>query len=260
MAIFPVQAQTIFLLLPTSQRRHSVLCSCPTTDWRRNTVFLPGLKIASVPMNGCSYAQEAGKPTEAKPAATNSAPSAVLVGDGQPAPVNEFKGMQEREEVFEFAEKPKVSKEGDPSAGSGQVKWVVTFASKGKCDATVAIVDEDGKDDRGEQLSVNSKQSEEPPTTLHRSLVTVYSPPFRVRVSLGLKATLDKLLGDEPRLLAGGSNLACDAQGNVYFVSNDRSSRITLLDREGNYVQTIFPPPATMPPEKWGVAVTKRID
>jgi hypothetical protein len=45
--------------------------------------------------------------------------------------------MQEREEVFEFTQKPAVTKEGD--------KIVISFASKGKCDATVSIVDKDGK-------------------------------------------------------------------------------------------------------------------
>jgi hypothetical protein len=43
---------------------------------------------------------------------------------GKPVPVNPYNGMQEREEVFEFTEKPKVTKEG--------YKWVITFASKGK--------------------------------------------------------------------------------------------------------------------------------
>ena len=45
----------------------------------------------------------------------------------KPAPVNPYKGMQERKEVFEFTEKPQVTKQGD--------KWIITFASKAKCDA-----------------------------------------------------------------------------------------------------------------------------
>jgi hypothetical protein len=65
----------------------------------------------------------------------NSPPAPPV--EGKPAPVNEYKGMQEREEVFEFSQKPAVKKDGD--------KWVITFASKGKCDATVTILGPDGK-------------------------------------------------------------------------------------------------------------------
>ena len=57
--------------------------------------------------------------------------------DDAPVPVNPQKEMQKREEVFEFAEKPKAVREGD--------KVVITFASKAKCDATVAIVGPDGR-------------------------------------------------------------------------------------------------------------------
>jgi hypothetical protein len=42
-----------------------------------------------------------------------------------------------REDVFEFAQKPTIEKKGDA--------YVVTFASKGRCDVTVAVIDGDGK-------------------------------------------------------------------------------------------------------------------
>jgi len=58
-------------------------------------------------------------------------------GEGVPAPANPYKGMQTREEVYEFTQKPKVTKQGE--------RWIITFASKGKCDATVAILDKDAK-------------------------------------------------------------------------------------------------------------------
>ena len=35
-------------------------------------------------------------------------PAGTNAGPGAPARINEYKGMQEREEVFQFAEKPKI--------------------------------------------------------------------------------------------------------------------------------------------------------
>src|SRR5262249_45016710 len=56
----------------------------------------------------------------------------------QPKPaVKSSSGMQEREEVFEFSEKPSVKKEGD--------QRVINFSSKAACDATVAIVDRNNR-------------------------------------------------------------------------------------------------------------------
>lgn len=51
-------------------------------------------------------------------------------------PWNPYKGMQERQETFEFATKPAVTKKGDG--------YVISFASKAACDATVAVVDTKG--------------------------------------------------------------------------------------------------------------------
>ena len=48
---------------------------------------------------------------------------------------NEF--QVKRQEVFEFAEKPRIARDGD--------KVTITFASKAFCDATVAIEDASGK-------------------------------------------------------------------------------------------------------------------
>ena len=49
------------------------------------------------------------------------------------AETNPYGGRQERAEAFAFAQKPAVSKKGPG--------YVITFASKAPCDATVAIVD-----------------------------------------------------------------------------------------------------------------------
>jgi len=50
---------------------------------------------------------------------------------------NPYTGRQEREQVFQFARRPTVAKQGE--------RYLIRFASKAACDATVAIVDDDGK-------------------------------------------------------------------------------------------------------------------
>ena len=58
--------------------------------------------------------------------------AAPLAADG----LNPYTGRQEREQVFQFAVKPTVEKKADG--------YVIRFASKTACDATIAIVDKDG--------------------------------------------------------------------------------------------------------------------
>ncbi|MBA4387927.1 MAG: hypothetical protein C0404_08090 [Verrucomicrobia bacterium] len=55
-------------------------------------------------------------------------------GSGNPS---QNAGFQERETVYEFTQKPAVEKKGE--------RWLVTFASKANCDATVSILGPDGK-------------------------------------------------------------------------------------------------------------------
>jgi len=193
----------------------------------------------------------------------------ALSGGGGTSPAlpgvgtNPVAKQTEREEVFEFTQKPSVKKAGG--------KVVITFASKGKCDATVAIVDGKGKIVRHLASGVLGANAPWPfkQNSLSQSIEwdgkdnqgKPAPAGCKVRVSLGLKATLDKLIGDEPRMNAGSPIMACDAQGNVYCVSDNRSSIICVLDREGNYVRTVWPPPATVPPEKLStIELLKRLD
>ncbi len=63
-------------------------------------------------------------------------PAVLLVALGaSAADLDEFK--VKREEVFEFAQRPQVARDGD--------KVTIRFASKGYCDATMAIEDEQGR-------------------------------------------------------------------------------------------------------------------
>ena len=71
--------------------------------------------------------------------------SSALAGD-----LDEFK--VKREEVFEFAQKPAVTRSGD--------RVEIAFESKGFCDATVAIENSDGKIIRsgGKDLAVELEE------------------------------------------------------------------------------------------------------
>ncbi|MCX7805017.1 MAG: hypothetical protein N3A38_07470, partial [Planctomycetota bacterium] len=56
----------------------------------------------------------------------------VATWAGTEEELNPYQGRQERENVFEFASKPKVEKRNG--------RYVISFASRAACDATVAVV------------------------------------------------------------------------------------------------------------------------
>jgi hypothetical protein len=172
---------------------------------------------------------------------------------------NPVTGRQEREAVFEFAEKPTVTKQGD--------KTIITFASKGKCDATVAIVGPDGKIVRhlasgvlganapwpfqqnslSQKVEWDGKDNRGKPTPAGS----------KVRVSLGLKPEVDRDLF-QFNSLDTISGLAVDRQGLVYAMMN--GPRMMVFSRDGNYQRTLLPPPAGIKPERfplsdWGETV-----
>ena len=157
-------------------------------------------------------------------------PMLALGQQSRPAPVNEYKGMQEREEVYVFTEKPKVERQGD--------KWIITFASKAACDATVSILDKDGKIIRhlaSGVLGVNAPHPFQQNSLSQKiewdgladNFARVETAGCTVRVSLGLKADYDRDLAWVP-------------------------ARGTYIEKEGEYFRTVFPPPAETPPELMG--------
>jgi sugar lactone lactonase YvrE len=207
----------------------------------------------------------------AEPRDTGGGPAATAPATG----ANPVTGRQDREEVFEFAEKPKVTKEGDPStsstssgqAGSGQGKWIITFTSKGKCDATVAIVDGQGKIVRHLASGVLGKNAPWPfkQDSLSQSVewdgrddAGKPAPAgCKVRVGLGLKAAYDKVIGWEPRD-TDLDGFVCDAEGNLYVIKD--AFQVFVFDRDGRYVRTVVPFPATTAPEKMLAKTAKTAD
>ncbi|MCX7825061.1 MAG: SMP-30/gluconolactonase/LRE family protein [Verrucomicrobiae bacterium] len=166
----------------------------------------------------------------------------------QAAPANTFGAVQEREAVFEFAEKPKVEKQGD--------KWVITFASKAACDAAVAILDKDGRVVRHLAAGVLGRNAPEPfqqdglrqtlewdgKSDLGRSVENPQA--LQVRVALGLNPTFDRVvLGHEKDVLCYTSceGIAADKEG-VYVLHQDMVvSQLRMYDHKGEYVRTLIP-------------------
>ena len=165
------------------------------------------------------------------------------------ADIDEFK--VKRQEVFEFTEKPAITRNGD--------KVTIRFASKAFCDVTVAIEDAggtivrhlasgvlgpnapvpfqmdslkqmlvwDGKDDRGEYVRPGDGGG------------------LAVRVSLGLRPKFERTMFWSPQKRVGVYYpvMRAAAEG-VYVAEGDGVDHIRLFDHQGNYLRTICPFPA----------------
>ncbi len=177
---------------------------------------------------------------------------------------------QGRRPAPEFARKPKVEKLG--------AKHVITFACKAACDATVAIVDRDGRIVRHLASGVLGENAPKP---FAKGSLTqriewdgkdddgrqVLSPPkgkpaaggpFTVRVGLGLKVAYDGLAfagkgQTGPNRLERVSGLAAGPDGRVYVMSRWAglawwsSLKIHVYRRDGSYEKTIKPYSPSLP-------------
>ncbi len=162
-----------------------------------------------------------------------------------------------REQVFEFAEKPVVTRNGD--------NITVTFASKGLCDVTVAIENETGKIIRHLASGVLGPNAPEPFTKNAKKQTVSWDgkddqgryvdnkDAMTVRVSLGLKARYEKNLMWEPkkRISRGGAASTCTEDvipvatpEGVYLYDGNGVDHVKLFDHEGAYVRTVYPFPA----------------
>jgi len=179
----------------------------------------------------------------------------------KPDPYEEFK--VKREEVFEFARKPVVTRRGDHVE--------IRFETKGYCDVTVVIEEAaekvpgtltsgylvpfpriirhlasgvlgenapdpfrwnsknqtlvwDGKDDQG--VYVDDKDS------------------VTVRVSLGLKPALERVLYWSPKKKVASKAVIVPAPEGVYVFDGSGVDHLRLFDHAGEYVKTVYPFPA----------------
>jgi hypothetical protein len=155
-----------------------------------------------------------------------------------------------REETYEFTEKPTVTRSGD--------SFEIRFAAKANCDVTVAVehagkivrhlasgilgsnapaplqknslkqvLTWDGKDDRGKFVDDLERAS--------------------IRVSLGLKASFERVLNYEPKRRHGRQAPLIRATSEGVYVYDGGNSHdfVKLFDHQGNYVKTVYPFPAS---------------
>ncbi len=175
-------------------------------------------------------------------------------------PYDVDKGCTQREEVFGFERPPSVRKVGPD-------RYEITFTVKGFCDVTVAVVDGEGRIVRHLAAGVLGRNAPPPFQKDSRRQVVVWDGKddldryvkhprsMFVRVSCGMKITYHRLVGG-----ASGRNLpgwvwgiGVDEEGVYVFTKGrgfSRPVKVRRFDHDGNYVATICPPPADLPPEK----------
>lgn len=201
-------------------------------------------------------------------------------------------------EVPRFVQAPSIRRQG--------TGFTISFSVNTPCDATVAVLDKngrvvrhlasgvlgpnapepfkknslaqeiewDGRDDIGEQLTVNSKQSQEAATAdvsavasskaAHRSLSTVYPAPYSIRVQLGLRPVFKRMLFEQPQglskrgplgLTVGKDGLLYVEEGDAYVLENGLAGalqklNVKVFDGDGNYLRSLVPFPGHRAPEE----------
>jgi hypothetical protein len=161
-----------------------------------------------------------------------------------------------RQEVFEFAEKPKVTL--DPT--SQPDRFIITFASKGFCDATVAIEDPSsqvaGQTRIVRHLASGVLGPKAPEPFQKNSLTQAIiwdckndqgvilddKDALVVRVSLGLAPTFEKkVFGDPKRRIGFSPPIMVAAKEGVYVFDARGTDFLRLFDHDGNYLRTLYP-------------------
>jgi DNA-binding beta-propeller fold protein YncE len=163
--------------------------------------------------------------------------------------IDEFK--VKREQVFEFAQKPVVTRKGDTIT--------ISFTSKAYCDATVAIEDADGKIIRHLASGVLGKNAPAPFKKNSKTQTLVWDGKndqgkyvddkdnVVVRVSLGLKPQFERTLywsakkrTRSLKYLHSTQPMAAAPEG-VYAFDGGNGDHVRLFDHKGNYVRTVYP-------------------
>ncbi|MGQ9661251.1 MAG: hypothetical protein ACUVWX_02815 [Kiritimatiellia bacterium] len=161
-----------------------------------------------------------------------------------------------------FTRKPTAFVEGD--------RVRIEFAVNRPTDVTVAIEDGTGVVIRHLVSGLLGPKAPPPlqPNSLQQSLMWdrrddfgnpthVRAENLLVRVSLGLQPKLDRFLAFEPAHLESVRGMACGPNGELYVFDpfgqahpRDGSTTCKVFSREGKYLRTILPYPATLPDKR----------
>ncbi|MFO7899297.1 MAG: hypothetical protein R6V58_09575, partial [Planctomycetota bacterium] len=177
----------------------------------------------------------------------------VLAGTVTAAGLDEFK--VKRQGPFEFAEKPTVARHGD--------RVRISFATKGFCDATVAIEDPSTSEGPAPKIvrhlasGVLGPNAPEPFQKNSKKQTVVWDgkddqgvyiddkDALAVRVSLGLRPRFERTLFWSPKKRIGPGNrplFAADPEG-VYVFEGGGVDHVRLFTHDGDYVRTVYPFP-----------------
>jgi DNA-binding beta-propeller fold protein YncE len=164
------------------------------------------------------------------------------------AAADDYDSLQvQRKEVFEFAKKPDVVREGD--------RTTIRFTSKDFCDVTVAIENEQGRIIRHLASGVLGKNAPRPFQKNSLKQVIVWDgkndqgsyveklDDVIVRISLGLKPRLERTLLWSPQRRFGGMPIVSSAPEGVYVYDGRGVDFIRLYNHSGDYIRSVYPFP-----------------
>jgi len=161
---------------------------------------------------------------------------------------DEFK--VKREAVFEFAEKPKLTRRGD--------RVTISFETRGYCDVTVAVENAEGRIVRHLASGVLGENAP-PPFKRNSKKQTLgwdgkddggryldNKEALTVRVSLGLEPRFERTLFWFPRRRASRYPplMAAAPEGMYVFDGGNGIDHLRLYGHDGEYLRTVYPFPA----------------
>lgn len=164
---------------------------------------------------------------------------------------NEWK--QKRENIFEFAEKPSVSTDGDQT--------IVSFETKSFCDVTIAIENHEKKIVRHLASGVLGQNAPRPFIKNSKKQQIIWDgkndqgsyvdnkESCTVRISLGLKPQLERTLYWSPKRRAGnetckGIAMHATPDGVYVYDGGQAIDHIRLFSHKGEYLRTVYPFPS----------------
>jgi hypothetical protein len=174
--------------------------------------------------------------------------SMLLLPAARAADADEFK--IKREEVFEFAQKPAVTRQDD--------RVTITFESKGLCDATVAVEDAQGRIIRHLACGVLGPRAPAPLQRDAKKQTLVWDGKDDagayvddkhgcvVRVSLGLKPAFERNLFFFPqrRNSRFPPVMAAQPEGVYVYDGGLSADHVRVYSHAGAYLRTVYPFPA----------------
>ncbi len=168
----------------------------------------------------------------------------------RPTELPQLEQRPQLEQKPQFEQKPRLVRQGDG--------WVISFAVRSACDATVLVRGPDGKIIRHLASGVLGENAPPPLQTGALSQSIFWDgrddrgrpapPGWKVEVGLGLHGRFDKALGWDPqRVHTNIDGIAVDRHGQLYVLCD--GPHIRVFDRQGKYIRTLLPPAANVRPE-----------